>query len=590
MTLGLAHPCRRMRLMLVTILFVFSLFGAQLLKLQALDASAMAKKALGTRLNTVTVPALRGQILDANGVVLAASVERRDITADPTAVPAYSKSVDGTTARVGIAGAAADLAPLLGKSAPDLETRLRSATGRFTYLVKNVSPLVWRQVQALGIPGIYSEPTTKRTYPTGSTVASLVGWVGNDGKPGGGLELLLDDKLSGKPGTSTYEGARDGRVIPTGEHQEVPAVPGRDVHLSINSDLQWFAQNALAKKVNDTGALSGTVVVQNVHTGALLAVASSPTFDPSKIAKAGGNLRSRAFDEVYEPGSTGKVMTVAAALEEGVAKPLSPVTVPGTLKRAGTLFHDSHAHPTEHLTFAGVLAVSSNIGTMLEGEKVPARTMHDYLAKFGIGQKSGIGFPGESAGLLAPASQWSGSQRYTVLFGQGYSVNAIQAAGVFQTIANDGVRVPPTLVAGTQAADGSFVANPQPAGVKVVSPQVATQVRQMLEGVVSDQGTAPEAKVKGYRVAGKTGTADRYDPKVGGYSGKTASFIGFAPADKPEIVVAVTLQRPVKGYFGGSVAGPVFSDVMSYALQTYKVPPTGTKSPKIRLQAKTPKE
>ena len=384
----------------------------------------------------------------------------------------------------------------------------------------------------------------------------------------------MDKTLKGKSGKTIFEQSQDGRPIPNARQETINPVPGREVQLTIDSDLQWFAQNAVAQKVIETQALSGTVVVENVKTGELLAVASYPTFDPNQPGQSSENWTNKAFSDVYEPGSTGKVMTAAAAIEEGVVTPSTVVEVPNRIRRADNKeFKDSHDHPTEYLTFAGVLAQSSNIGTILAGEKVKASTMYDYFTKFGLGQTSGMGFPGEGPGLLTNVKDWSGSQRYTVLFGQGLSVNALQAAGVFQTIANDGVRIPPRIVAATGDGKGGFTPAAKPAPVKVVSPETAKQVRDMLEGVVGKEGTAPEAKIAGYRVAGKTGTADRYDARVGGYSGKTASFIGFAPADDPEIVVAVTLQRPIKGYFGGAVAGPVFHDVMTYALQELQIPP-----------------
>jgi len=560
------------------VLFVFSLFGAQLLRLQALDASTMASAALESRLSVVVVPGLRGDITDSGGVVLATSIERRNVTADQSAVPEYKKK--GRT--VGVDGAAADLAPLLGKSELELATTL-TGSRRFVYVAKGITPLNWRKVQALGIPGIFSEPTSARSYPSSSAAASLVGWVGADGAGGGGLELLLNKQLEGKPGRSTYEQSADGRIIPTGEQKVTPAVPGRDVRLTIDSDLQWFAQNAIAQKVEETGALSGTVVVMKVKTGQLAAVASYPTFDPNNIAKASGNFSNKAFGEAFEPGSIAKVMTAAAALEEGVATPRTPVVVPNRLPRAGTSFRDSHDHGIEKLTFAGVIAQSSNIGTMMVGEKVPPPTLEKYFRTFGVGQASGIDFPGETAGIFARSKDWSGSQRYTVMFGQGLAVNAIQAAGVFQTIANGGVRVPPTLVAGSEDADGTFAQTPPTTPVRVISTPVATTLSQMLEFVVGDGGTAKEAKIPGYRVAGKTGTADRVGAN-GRYSGKTASFIGFAPADKPEFVVAVILQNPIRGYFGGSTAGPVFKDVMTYALQEFTVLPTGTRPPVMKLK------
>lgn len=569
--------------MTLGVLFVFSVFGAQLLRLQGFDAAATSAQALSSRTTRETVPALRGRILDSQGVVLAESLERRTVTVDQTAVPEYTKK----GVKVGVAAAAADLAPLLGTTAATLTPEL-TGKARYRVVARDISPLNWRKINTLGIPGIYSERTASRTYPMSTAVASLVGFVTQDGAPGGGLEYLMRDQLAGRDGEEVFQRSQDGRAIATAPQETRPAVPGKDVRLSISSDLQWYAQNVLARKVNETQALSGTVVVEDVHTGKLLAVASYPTYDPNNLAKATGNLTNLAFTDVFEPGSTGKVITAAAALQEGKATPSTPVVVPGRLHRSDAWFKDAEPHGTENLTFAGVLAQSSNIGTMLVGEKVDPATMDSYFHKFGLGSRSGISFPGESPGILVPHQQWSGTQRYTVLFGQGLSVNAIQVAGVYQTIANDGLRVPPRLVDSVSDGNGGLTTPSPPAGVRVVSPQVAEQVRTMLEGVVSKDGTAPEARIEGYRVAGKTGTADRYDEKTKGYSGKTASFIGFAPADKPQVVVAVILQRPVKGYFGGTVAAPVFKDVMTYALQELKIPPTGTKPKPIKLKLDAP--
>jgi len=567
-------------------LFVFSLFGAQLFRLQALDASAMAKAALKSRLSIVAVPALRGDIRSANGVVLATSIERRNVTADQSAVPTYRKRVNGVRVTVGIAGAAADLAPILGRPAAELTATL-TGFRRFVYVAKDVSLSDWHKIRVLGIPGIFSESTSTRSYPTSSAAASLVGWVGGDGAPGGGLELLLNKQLEGKPGESTYERSREGRMIPAGEQQITPAVPGLNIRLTIDSDLQWYAQNAIAAKVAETQALSGTVVVMNARTGQLEAVASYPTFDPNNIGQANGNLNNKAFGEAFEPGSIAKVMTAASALQEGVATPATPVVVPNRLARAGQSFRDSHEHGIERLTFAGVIAQSSNIGTMMVGERVPPATLEKYFRRFGVGAPTGIRFPGETPGIFARSKDWSGSQRYTVMYGQGLAVNAIQSASVFQTIANGGVRVPPTLVAGTENADGTATQTTPTTPVRVISGPAARTLSQMLEFVVGDGGTARQAKIPGYRVAGKTGTADRVGAN-GQYSGKTASFIGFAPADSPQIVVAVILQNPIRGYFGGSTAGPVFKDVMTYALQKFGIPPTGTPPPVMKLKIEDP--
>jgi len=579
---GIGHPERRARSLLLVGLFILSLFGAQLVRLQALDAPAMAGAALRSRLSTVVVPALRGNITASDGVVLATSTERRNVTADQNAVSTYKKKVSGVRRTVGVAGVAADLAPILGIKAGTLEKTLTGKL-RFVYVAKSVSVTSWRKIAALGIPGIYSEATTARSYPTAATAAPLVGWVREDGTAGGGLELLLNKHLQGTPGESTSEQSRDGHAIPTGQQQSTPATAGLDVQLTINSDLQWYAEDAITKKVEETRALSGTVVVVDVKTGALAAVASYPSFDPNNIASAGDNLNSRAFGEAFEPGSIAKVMTAAAALEEGVATPATPVVVPNRLARAGQSFRDSHDHAVENLTFAGVIAQSSNIGTMMVGEKVPPATLEKYFRSFGVGASTGIGFPGETPGIFARSKDWNASQRYTVMYGQGLAVNAIQAAGVFQTIANGGLRVPPTLVAATENSRGTMTKAPTTKAVRVITKPVATKLSQMLEFVVGDSGTAKQAEIPGYRVAGKTGTADRVGAN-GRYSGKTASFIGFAPADKPKFVVAVILQNPIIGYFGGSTAGPVFKDVMTYALQEFGIPPTGTPPPVMRLK------
>lgn len=573
--------------------FVFSIFAAQLVRIQGFDAASVAAEAKALRSATVAIPALRGRILSSDGVVLASSQERVTIVADPTAVCTYGTGKETCapeTAAGAVEAAAAKLAPLLGRPAAELVPDL-TGDARYRVLARQATPLTWRKVRELGIPGIYKDARVDegvsiplRSYPQGTAAASLVGFVKQDGKAGGGVELMADKVLTGTSGQESYEKGGNGEIIPAAGVEVTPARDGRDVTLTLNSNIQWYAQNALAQKMQETQALSGTVVVMNARTGALLAVASYPTYDPNDIGKATGSLVNTAFGEVFEPGSTAKLMVMAAALQEKEVTPETPVIIPPQLHRYDRIFNDAEAHPTEYRTVAGVLAQSSNIGTVLVSETMSAKTLEAYYRRFGIGAPSGMGFPGESPGLFAKSQDWSGTQRTTIAFGQGLSVTAIQAASVFQTIANDGLRVPPSLIAGSTAADGGFVRAKPPAPIRVVDTEVAKQVSAMLEGVVSEQGTAPKARIPGYRVAGKTGTADRYDPKVGGYSGKTASFIGYAPADDPQLVTAVILQRPIKGYYGGSVAAPVFHDVMTYALQELKIPPTGTVGPTLTLK------
>lgn len=571
-----------MRGLTVAVLFVFSIFAAQLLRIQGFDSSAVAAQALEQRTEKVVIPALRGKITSSDGVVLASSRARETVVADPTAVCTYKqqnkKTCDPTTTAAAVDAAATALAPLLGRSASDLRPVL-TRTGRYQVLDRKVSPLTWRKIAKLGIPGIYkdsAEAVPERVYPQGPASASLVGYVTNDGAAGGGLESMMDKALKGKAGYSVFEKAPDGSKIPGGRQGGVKAVDGEDVILTVNSTVQWYAQNALAQRMSEMGAQSGTVVVMDAKSGKVLALASYPTYDPNDIGRAKGSLVNKAVSDVFEPGSTAKVMTIAAALEDKKVTPGQPVIIPNRMKRFDTSFKDSHDHPTLYRTVAGTLAESSNIGTMLIGETLEPKRLEEYYRAFGLGSKSGMGFPGESKGLLAPADKWSGTQRSTVMFGQGLSVTAIQAASVFQTIANGGMRMTPTLVEATTRSDGTHEKARTAPATRVVSTDTASKINAMLEGVVSKEGTAPQAQIPGYRVAGKTGTADFYDATLKRYSGKTASFIGYAPADDPEIVVAVILQRPSASIYGGTVAGPVFKDVMTYALQELKVPPTGT--------------
>ncbi len=588
-------PRRRMRALTVATVFVLSVFGAQLVRIQGIDAHAVAAEAESNRVTAQIIPAMRGQILSADGTVLASSVVREVVVADQTAVCTYrtgKTTCDPATSGSAVQQAAEQLSPLLGTPVSELVPELEG-TSRYRILSKDVTPLTWNKIAALGIPGIardQRETRSERTYPQGTTSAALVGYLTDDGKPGGGVELMVDKDLQGTPGRTTYEQGQDGTAIPSGQSSTTPAVNGEDVRLTVNSSLQWYAQNALAQRIKETKAQSGTVVIMNAKSGDLLSIASYPTFNPNTdVGKKGAQLDNKAFSDVFEPGSTAKIMTMSAALEEGTVTPSTPVIIPNRLPRYDQRFKDSHEHPTEYRTVAGTLAESSNIGTILVSETLKSSTLERYFRKFGLGTRSGVGYPGESGGILPPSDTWSGTKRANVSFGQGISVTAVQAASVFQTIANGGVRVTPRLVDSVTAADGTVTKEPASKGTRVVSAKTAAAVSTMLEGVVGAEGTAPEAQIPGYRIAGKTGTADFYDASVGKYRGHTASFIGYAPADDPQIVVAVIVQNPVYPYFGGYVAGPVFKDVTTYALQELKIPPTGKKPPHLKLEV-TPAE
>ena len=360
---------------------------------------------------------------------------------------------------------------------------------------------------------------------------------------------------------------------------------GCTIRTTIDRDLQWKAQQLLSAQVSALQAKGGYAVVVDTRTFEVRALAVVPTYDPNHPEKAGqSTLNDRSLLDTFEPGSTAKVITLAAALEEKSSTPATKVTVPPVLRRADVTFHDAEFHGTEQLTVAGVLAQSSNIGTILTGEKLAPVTLDKYLRLFGLGAPTGIGLA-ESPGLLAPYEKWSGSQRYTVMFGQGLSVTTLQAADVFATLANDGVRRQPRIVSGQTCADGVFRPAPATDGLRVVSADTARKMRLMMEQVVSTNGTAIKAAIPGYRVAGKTGTA-QYPDGHGGYQAGayTASFIGMAPADDPHLVVAVVFDRPKHDYFGGQAAAPVFSQLMAYALAQQKIPPTGTTTPRMPLR------
>ncbi|MGA4563027.1 penicillin-binding transpeptidase domain-containing protein, partial [Uniformispora flossi] len=592
-TLRLGDPKRRLRFGLIGLAVVLTLFVGRIVQLQALDASAYAADANSLRMQTVRLPAERGSIVDANGVTLADSVDAFDITADPTQVQQYNPTAT-----------AAALAPIVGGDPVKIEEQLRTPKSRYVVVAKQVDPSVWTKIKQTqkefsaakrdDLVGIYAGPHSKRIYPAGPVGANLVGFVNATDHGAGGMELAFDKLLAGKDGSATYENSL-GRQVPTGGKKGKDAVPGENVQLTIDRNIQWYAEQMIAQKVAEAGAESGTVVVQDVKSGEVLAMATSPGFDPNRLASANrDDMGNRAMQEAYEPGSTSKVMTMAAVIQEGVATPETKVTVPGVLPRADRVFHDDVDHGTWQLTLNGVLAKSSNIGTILAAEHLgPDQAaanakLYEYLTKFGIGSKSGINFPGETAGLLPQPQKWDGAQQYTIPFGQGLSVNSLQATSVYQTIANGGVRIAPTLVKGTLDEKGKLTPNAPPQRTEVVSPQTARTVADMMESVVADdEGTGNKAQIPGYRVAGKTGTANRVDPKTGTYNGYTSSFIGFAPADNPQIVVSVTIQAPTNGKWGGNLCAPVFKDVMSFALQTRKVPPNGTKSPEIPVEFKS---
>jgi cell division protein FtsI (penicillin-binding protein 3) len=564
---------------LVTVIFgVLILFACQLVRVQVIQAGAYQEKAAYEMKSTRVIPAPRGEITDVNGVSFARSVSAINIVVDQTQIT--------EPARV-----AEFVAPILNLPAEDIEQSI-TGTRKYAIVLRNARPAMWESLtKALydynkvlenneldkRIIGFFPERVYIREYPSGELISSLIGFVRDDGVGASGIEFGMNSLITGKEGRYSYARG-NGAEIPGSQQELVAAKAGTNIRLTIDRDVQWVAAEAISKAVKQYGASSGTVIVMDPKTGAIVAHATAPTFDPNNTKKVALSLmRNPSVQDVYEPGSTGKVMTMAAALEEKTVTPTTVISVPYKVKRGGSYFHDHERHPVQQLTASGILAVSSNTGTIKIGESMSNDTLHRYLTKFGIGIKTGSGLPGESSGIFRPVSDWSGTTAPTVAFGQGYSVTAMQATSVFATIANNGVRVSPTVIAGTSDASGHFTPAGNRSTTRVVSEDTAVKLRIMMESVVTANGTAPSAAIPGYRVAGKTGTAERIDPLTGRYSGYTASFIGFAPADAPRYVISVTIQDPKNGHYGGALGGPVFKKVMTFVLQSKHVAPTGTK-------------
>ena len=568
----------RIRKIVAILIVVFLLFGLRLIDIQAIRAKGFVNRANNELSKSATLLAPRGTISDINGVELARSISAINIAVDQTVVN------DPITA-------AKIVAPILGMSYGQL---LPEITGerRYVLIAKDITPAKWREVNSAiegyntevlkskdgiskRIGGFVPERSYIRDYPSGAITSSLIGIINDQGTGAAGIESSLNGLLSGVNGKYIYANGR-GNIIPGSEQVSVEAKSGTSIRLTIDRDVQWVAQNAISQAVASSKAKSGTVIVMDPKTGAILAQASAPTFDPNSNSITQEKLKNPAVQDVYEPGSTGKVITVAAAMQEGLVSPDTVFTIPYSMKVSDGVFHDHEKHPTQRLTTTGLLAVSSNTGSIQIGQKLGKDSLYDYLRKFGIGESTNSKLPGESVGILHPVKDWSGTSLPTISFGQGYSVTAIQATSVFATIANNGVRVKPSILAGVVDESGKYTPAKPNESIKVLSAETAINLRAMMESVVSKDGTAPTAAIPGYRVAGKTGTAMRYNTSCSCYSGYTASFIGFAPADQPKYVVSVTIQDPQGLHWGGALAGPVFKKVMSFVLQNERIKPTPT--------------
>jgi cell division protein FtsI (penicillin-binding protein 3) len=558
--------------LLVLIVGSFMAIGAKLVVVQGVDPSHYLAAGGSEWEETVNLPGQRGSILDRNGDELAISLPQSTIYADP-------HQVTNPLAE------AAALAPVLAMPAATLQDLLTEDSG-FVYLAHTVSDATAAKVAKLNLAGIYSLEEPKRFYPAGQLALPLLGSVGTDGNGLGGLEYQYNALLAGRPGKSVEEIDPEGHLIPGGDQQYVAPVSGQDLVLTLDEPLQYDAEQALAQAIVASGASDGVALLMDSKTGDILADAelsmptpgnTEPPAVPVSIPAPAGAPRTQpveaasatSFTDVYEPGSVNKLITISAALQTGVIKPSDVFTIPNTYEVAGTTYHDAETHPTEHWTVTDILANSSNIGTIQIAQRLGRDNLLAYVHDYGLGSITDINFPGESAGLLP--TYWSGTSLPDMAIGQGIAVTAIQMLSAYNTIANDGVYVPPRLVEGTIDAAGGFHPFPAAPTHRVVSTTVAKEMTTMLEQVVQ-VGTGTAANLDPYTVAGKTGTALVPSPEGGYEAGHyVASFAGFVPAEDPQITGMIVVDDTPD--YGAQASAPTFATIARDALYAFSIPP-----------------
>jgi cell division protein FtsI (penicillin-binding protein 3) len=551
---------RRAMALLIVLSLGLSAVILRLTQVQAVSADQYEKLGAGQRIRKISLAAERGAIFDRNGVDLALSVNQQTVWANPKVVPDP-------------VGYAAKLAPILGMDQKVLADRLGQKSHAFVYLARKVDDATADAVKKLGLEGVDFVPESKRFYPSGTLAAPLLGNVGIDNDGLAGLEVQYDKKLAGKPGELVVEQDPQGRRIPQGYSRLEPAVRGNDLILSLDQSLQYELERALVDAVAAATAKGGLAIVEDTRTGSILAMANV-TGDGAGAARPSGQAEhNRAVTDVYEPGSTNKVITMAGALEEGLVTPETRLTVPDKLPMANAVFEDHEPHPPISWSVTDILVNSSNVGTIMVGQKLGKVELDKYLRAFGFGSKTGVGFPGEPAGLLLDPDHWYVTSMGTVPIGNGLAVSALQMLQVYVTVANGGLYKPPRLVEATIDADGARQEVPAAEPRRVVSPETAGKLSSMLTDVVST-GTGTNAAVPGYLAAGKTGTARKPMEGVRGYAtGKyVASFVGFVPSQEPRLAAVVVLDEPTPIY-GGQVSAPVFARIMQYALRLERIPP-----------------
>ncbi|HEY4152807.1 MAG TPA: penicillin-binding protein 2, partial [Pseudolysinimonas sp.] len=577
---------RRLSLTVIAVFALVAMFVIRLVDIQLVQAEQLTQAADSRQVRSVTTYGVRGNIVDSNGVVLADSVDRFDITASPkNAVPKSGTdgfvrtAKDGTKTKVTMTDAIAEISQITGVDQATLYAAVTTnPDSDFVYLVRAVTLSVFDKVKALKIPWVYSEPHPSRTYPNGAVAANLVGFIGTDG-PLAGTELKQNACLASTNGSSTYETGADGVRLPGSTVVTKPAVDGGTITLTIDSNLQWFAQQTLAQQVQATGSDWGTAMVVRVSDGHIMADADYPTIDPNDLNSAARDATgARSFSSPYEPGSIMKPATVAGLVDKGLVTATTHVDVPSRFTDGlppGYYIKDSFAHGDMHMTVAGVIMNSSNIGiaelSKLESEK----DRYANLKAFGFGTRTTVSFLGESAGVLTSPSKVDAITTVTQQFGQGMSATSAQVASMYQTIGNDGKKVPLTLIQSCTAVDGTVSYPNSGATTQVVSPFAAQQVREMMETVTTQGYLHRQITIPGYRIAAKTGTAQVSNGHGAYGTDYIVSVAGLIPADKPQYAVIVTLAKPdtIKT---SAAAAPAYATIMKQVIKTFRIKPSTT--------------
>ncbi|UXA04946.1 penicillin-binding protein 2 [Mycobacterium sp. SMC-2] len=576
--------------------------AAQLFVLQVTNAPTLRAQAAGQLKVTDVEKAVRGSIVDRNKDQLAFTIESRALTFQPKRIrkqldEAKAKNSAAPDTQQRLRDIAKEVATRLGNK-PDSATVLKKLQSdeTFVYLARAVDPAVAGAISDK-YPEVGSERQDLRQYPGGSLAANVVGGIDWDGHGLLGLEESLDSVLSGTDGSVTYDRGSDGVVIPGSYRNRHRAVNGSTVQLTLDDDIQFYVQQQVQQAKNLSGAHNVSAVVLDSKTGEVLAMANDNTFDPSQdIGRQGDKqLGNLAVSSPFEPGSVNKVITASSVIEYGLSNPDEVLQVPGSIQMGGVSIHDAWDHGVMPYTTTGVFGKSSNVGTLMLAQRVGPERFYDMVRKFGLGQRTNVGLPGESAGLVPPIDQWSGSTFSNLPIGQGLSMTLLQMAGMYQTIANDGVRIPPRIVKATIAPDGTRTEEPRPEGVRVVSAQTAQTVRNMLRAVVQrdpmgyQQGTGPAAAVTGYQMAGKTGTAQQINPACGCYFDNVywITFAGMATVDNPRYVVGIMMDNPDRNADGtpGHSAAPLFHNIAGWLMQRENVPLSPDPGPPLTLQA-----